>query len=95
MFETLEPPQQVVGLRWSFVLYISYGFLGLALFIVGVWSHGLSQPLRLAVSLAMFILAVTWLITTLKTRRPLTNRQFSVRLVIFVVLIVANNAIQP
>ena len=94
MFDTIEPPQQFIALRWSFLLYISYGFFGLGFFLIDVWKHAVSHPLRLALSIAMFILAMTWLVVTLRTRRPLTNRAFSIRNIIFVVLLLAHTGLQ-
>ena len=78
-----------MALRWSFLMYICYGFGGLAYFAIDVWKHGLAHPLRLAVSIAMFSLAVRWLIAAVKTRRPLTKRVFSDRNAIFALLLLA------
>lgn len=86
MFETLEPPEQVVARRWPLLLYGTYLLGGLVYVVFGVRRHGFSQPINLAIGCVMFLLSLTWLITTLKSKSPLTNREFRFRVIILVLL---------
>jgi hypothetical protein len=86
VFETLEPPEQVVARRWPLLLYGVYLLGGLVYVIFGVRRHGFSQPISLAIGCVMFFLSLTWLVTTLKSRSSLTNREFGVRIIILVSL---------
>jgi len=90
MFETLEPPEQVVARRWPFLLYGSCLFAGLGYVIVGLRRHGFSQPISLAIGCLMFFLSLTWLVTTLRSRLSLTNREFGFRIIILTILNMAH-----
>jgi hypothetical protein len=93
MFETLEPPEQIVARPWPYVLYVSYGVFGLTFFVLGALRHGFSHPFRLAVSAAMLYLSLTWLISALRAGPPITTRKLAVRNMIFVLLLIAQEII--
>lgn len=86
MFDTLEPPEQVVARRWPILLYGVYLLGGLAYVVLGVRRHGFSQPISLAIGCVMFVLSLMWLVTTLRSKAPLTNREFGPRIIILVLL---------
>ena len=65
MFETLEPPEQLVARRWPLLMYGTYSLAGLVFLIVGIRRHGFSHPFALAIAAVMFILSVVWLVTAL------------------------------
>ena len=90
MFDTLEPPEQIVARRWPLLMYGTYALAGLLFAIVGVRKHGLSQPFSLAIACVVFFLSLTWLVLTLKSESPLTNRKFSVRNIILILLLMAH-----
>jgi hypothetical protein len=89
MFETLEPPEQIVALRWPLLMYGTYGLGGLVFVILGVRRHGFSQPISLAISCVMFCLSLTWLVTTLRSGSPPSHR-FRFRNIILVLLLMAH-----
>jgi hypothetical protein len=91
MFETLGPPEQTVARRWPLLMYSTYALGGLVFLIFGVRRHGFSQPFRLAVGAAILILSLASLATTLRTKSPMTNRNFVVRNMILIVLLMAHN----
>ena len=66
-------------------LYGLYGFVGLFGVAVGLWKHGVSQPIRLAAYAVVLLLSLAWLRTTLKSGPP-TRRGFNFRLFILFVL---------
>jgi hypothetical protein len=70
-------------------MYSTYAVGGLVFSILGVRRHGLSQPFRLVVGAAMFLLSLTWLITTVRSTVPVTNRNFGVRNMILILLLMA------
>ena len=90
MFDTLEPPEQEVSRRWLLLMYGTYALGGLVFITLGLRRHGVSQPFRLAVGTAMFLLSVTWLVTGLRSTSPMTNRQFGVRNMILILLLMAH-----
>jgi len=90
MFETLEPPEQTVARRWPLLMYSTYALGGLVFLIFGVRRHGFSQPFRLAVGGVMLILSLAWLVTTLRAKSPMTSRNFGVRQMILIVLLMAH-----
>lgn len=90
MFDTLEPPEQAVARRWPLLIYGTYAVGGLVFLILGLRRHGFSQPFGLAVSVAMFLLSLTWLVTTLRSTTPITNRHFGVRNMILILLLMAD-----
>ena len=90
MFETLDPAEQSVPRRWPLLMYSTYAVGGLVFLIFGVRKHGFSQPFRLAIGTAMFFLSLTWLVTTLRSTSPITNRNFGVRNMILILLLMAH-----
>jgi hypothetical protein len=93
MFETLERAERGVPRRWPLVMYSIFGLLGLEIIILRVHRHGFSQPASLAIACVMFLLSLTWLITAVRSDAPLTNRKFSLRNVVLIVLLMALQAI--
>lgn len=91
MFETLDPQEQTVPRRYPLLMYSTYTVVGLVFLILGVRRHGISQPFRLVVGAAMFLLSLTWLITTLRSSVPLTGRSFGVRNFILILLLLAHD----
>jgi hypothetical protein len=89
MFETLDPQEQTVARRWPLLMYSTYAVGGLVFSILGVRRHGFSQPFRLVVGAAMFLLSLTWLVTTVRSTVPATNRNFGVRNIILILLLMA------
>jgi hypothetical protein len=90
MFETLEPPEQIVAHRWPLLTYGIYSLAGLVFAILGVRRHGFSQPVSLAIACVMFFLSLTWLVTTLRSRSPLTNRKVGFRNILLLLLLMAH-----
>ncbi len=90
MFDTLEPPEQTLARRWLLLIYGTYALVGLVLLILGLQRHGFSQPFRLAVGTAIFVLSLTWLLTCLRSTSPMTNRQFGVRNMILILLLMSH-----
>jgi hypothetical protein len=90
MFETLDPQEQPVARRWPLLMYCTYSVGGLVFLILGLRRHGFSQPFRLAVGTAIFLLSVTWLVTTLRSTSPITSRNFGVRNLILILLLMAH-----
>jgi hypothetical protein len=90
MFETLEPPEQMLVRRWPLLSYGIYGLAGLVFVVVGVRRRGFSQPVSLAIACAMFFLSLTWLVTTLRSGSPLTNRKVGFRNIILLLLLMAH-----
>jgi hypothetical protein len=90
MFETLEPPEQIVPRRLPLLMYGSYALVGLEFVILGVRRHGLSQPVSLAIACLMLFLSLTWLVTTLRSGSPLTSRKIGVRNIILLLLLMAH-----
>ena len=93
MFETLEPPEQLVPRRWPLLMYGTYCVVGLVFVILGVRRHGLSQPIHLALSCVMFSLSLMWLAATLKSGTALTNRKARFRNAILLLLLMALNSL--
>ena len=90
MFETVDPHEQLLARKWPLFMYGAYGLVGLLFIILGVRRHGFSQPFRLTVAAAMFVLSITWLATTLRSASPMTNRKFAVRNAILILLLLAH-----
>jgi hypothetical protein len=91
MFETLEPPEQSVSRRWPLLAYGTYALGGLGFLILGVRRHGFSQPFSLVIAAVMLLLSLTWLVTTLRSGTPPTNRNFGVRGIILLLLLMAHD----
>jgi hypothetical protein len=91
MFETLEPPEQLVARRWPLLLYGTYSLAGLGFFLLGVRRHGLSQSFNLTIAAIMLVLSLVWLVMTLRSKSPLSSRSFSVRTIILWVLLMAHD----
>ena len=91
MFETSDPQEQTVARRWPLLMYSTYAVVGLVFLILGVRRHAFSQPFRLIVGAAMFLLSLTWLTTTLRSSVPLSVRSFGVRNIILIFLLTAHD----
>jgi hypothetical protein len=92
MFETLEPPEQLVARRWPLLMYGTYSLAGLVFFALGVRRHGFSQPFSLVIAAAMLVLSLVWFVTILKSRSPLTSRRFGIHnIILLVVLLMAHD----
>jgi hypothetical protein len=91
MFETLEPAEQPLARRWPLFMYGIYCFAGLAFVVLSVRRHGLSQPMRLTLSGAMFCLSLMWLVDTVRSGTALTNRDARYRGIILIALLLALN----
>ena len=91
MFETLEPVAQPIARRWPLFMYGTYCFAGLAFVFLSVSRHGLSQPMRLILSGAMFCLSLMWLVDTLKSGTELSSRDARYRGIILIGLLLALN----
>ena len=94
MFETLEPPEQIVALRWPLLMYGTYALVGLVFLILGVRRHGFSQPVSLAAASVMFCLSARWLVTTLRSGFP-PNHRFRFRIIVLILLLMAHQAPFP
>ncbi len=90
MFESLDPQEQTVSRQWPLLMYGTSAVGGFVFLILGVRRHGFSQPFRLVVGAAMFLLSVTWLATTLRSTGPMTNRNFGLRNIILILLLMAH-----
>jgi hypothetical protein len=89
MFETLEPPKQLVARRWPLLMYGTYGLAALMFIILGLRRHGLSQPAHLALSFVMFSLSLMWFVATLKSGPLLSGRKDGFRNLILLLLLMA------
>jgi hypothetical protein len=89
MFETLEPPEQLVARRWPLFIYGAYSLVGLVFFVLGVRRHGFSQPFSLVIAAVMLVLSLVWFVTTLRSRSPLTSRRLGIHNIILLVLLMA------
>lgn len=82
--------------RWPVLAFSTYGLAGAVFSVLGILDilglrrHGFSQLFGFAVGAAMVVLSVVWLITTLRTKTPLTNRTFSFRNLILILLLLAH-----
>jgi hypothetical protein len=77
MFESSEPPGKFMARQWPILFYGAYCLVGLVSFGVNVSRNRLSHPASLAVACLMFVLSLTWLITTLRSGPPIIDRRFS------------------
>ena len=91
MFETLEPAEQRVSRRWPLLAYCVYALAGLVFLILGVYRHGFSQPFSLVIAAVMLLLSLTWLVTTLGSGTPATNRNLKIRNIILLLLLLAHD----
>lgn len=90
MFETLEPSERPVEHRWLLLMfYGTYWFAGLVSGTLTVRRHGFSQPAHLALSCAMFLLSLIWLVATLKAGPSLSSRKVASRNLILLLVFLA------
>lgn len=93
MFEMLEEkfekskPRLDRGL--PILLYSSYAVISFIALIFGAGQHGFPWLFRLVVWAAMFLLSLTWLTTSLKSSVPNTRRDFRIRSMILLWLLIA------
>ncbi len=65
--------------------------IGSSIFLIlGVLGHGFSHLFNLAVWAAMFLLSLTWLVTSVRSSAPITRRDFAVRGIILTWLLIAH-----
>jgi hypothetical protein len=86
MFETLEPPEQLVARRWPLLMYGTYCVVGLGLAVLSLRRHGFSQPASLVIACAMIFLSLVCFSTTLRSAAPVTNRKNLIQNVILLLL---------
>jgi hypothetical protein len=91
MFETLEPPEQLVARRWPLLMYGTYSLAGLLFVVLGVRRHGFSQPFSLAIGAVMLVLSLVWFVTTLRSKSPLSSRRFGIHNIVLLVLLMAHD----
>jgi hypothetical protein len=78
-----------VARRWPVLMYSTYAVGVPASAILRVQRYGFSQPLRFVVWAAIFFLSLTWLLTTLRSKGPVTARSFGIRNLILILLVMA------
>jgi hypothetical protein len=94
MFETLEPSERPLKYRWLLLMfYGTYCVVGLVFGALSVMRHGLSQPAHLALSFALFLLSLTWLVAALRSGTSLSNRQAGFRNIILLIVFLALNSL--
>lgn len=88
MFEkSKKPPDRSLQI-------LMYGTTAIGSFIfliLGVLGHGFSHLFNLVVWAAMFLLSLTWLVTSLRSSVPITRRDFVVRCMIVAWLLSAHH----
>lgn len=86
MFENLddmlEKSKKPLDRRLPILMYGTTAIGSVIFLILGVSGRGYSTLFNLAVWAAMFLLSVTWLVTTLRSSAPITRRDFGVRCMI-------------
>jgi hypothetical protein len=86
-FEKTKPP---LDRGWPILMYgadVCLSSTVLILGICGVRGHGFSHLFSLIVWTAMFLLSLTWLITSLRSSTPIARSDFRVRYTILWVLL--------
>jgi hypothetical protein len=91
MFETLEPPDQLVARRWPLLMYGTYSLAGLVFVVLGLRRHGFSQPFSFAIGAVMLVLSLVWFVTTLRSKSPLSSRRFGNHNIVLLVLLMAHD----
>jgi hypothetical protein len=80
MFETLEDvserSKRPLHRGWPIFNYSALAVFGLGYLMEGVRRR---QPLGAVIGAVVFLLSLTWLITTIRSRTPLSRRDFWVR----------------
>ena len=89
MFESLDPQEQTVARRWPVLMYSAYAVGVPVSAILRLQRHGFSHPLRFVVWAVIFFLSLAWLITTLRSKGPVTARSFGIRNLILILLVMA------
>jgi lysylphosphatidylglycerol synthetase-like protein (DUF2156 family) len=86
MFETLEDSfeksKKPLDRSLPILMYGTTAIGSSILLILGVLGHGFSHLFNLIVWAAMFLLSLTWLVTSLRLSVPITRRGFTVRCMI-------------
>lgn len=85
MFESLDPLERTVDRRLPLLIYSTFAVVSLLFLILEARGHGFSQPFWPAVLAAVFLLSLTWLVTTLRSTVPLTYREARLRYIILLV----------
>jgi hypothetical protein len=92
MFETLEDKfeksKKPLDPGLPILMYGITAAVSSILLILGARGHGFSHLFRLAVLAAMFLLSLTWLITSFGSSVPPTRRDFAVRGIILTWLLI-------
>jgi ankyrin repeat protein len=79
MFESIDPLELTVHRQWPILMYGTFAAAGLFFLVLKVRRHGFSQPFWPAVLAGIFLLSLTWLVTTLTSAVPPTRREVRVR----------------
>jgi len=82
MFESIDPYERTVHRRGPLLMYSTWAVVGLFFLILEVRRHGFSQPFWPVVLAAVFLLSLTWLVTTLRSTVLPTYREVRVRYII-------------
>jgi len=86
MFESLddmfEKSKKPLDRRLSILMYGTTAIGSFIFLFLGVLGHGFSHLFNLVVWAAMFLLSLTWLVTSLRLSVPITRRDFTVRCMI-------------
>lgn len=97
MFETLEdrfekskPP---LDRGYPILMYSIYASVSFIALILGERGHGFSHLFSLVDWVAMLLLSVTWLVTSLRSSIPITRRDFRVRSQILLLLLFAQDTL--
>ena len=95
MFETLEdkfekskPP---LDRGYPILLYSGYVVVSSIALTLGVRRHNFYHPFSLVVWAAIFLLSLTWLVTSLRSSVPIARHDFAIRSNILLFLLMAED----
>lgn len=93
MFETLEDKfeksKKPLDPGLPILMYSTHVILSSIFLILGVRGHGFSHVLSLVGWAAMFLLSLTWLVTSLRSSDPISRRDCGVRGTVLLLLLLA------
>jgi hypothetical protein len=96
MFETLEDKfeesKKPLDPGLPMLMYSASAIGSCIAIILGMRRHGFSHLFSLVVWATMFLLSLTWLVTSLRSSVPITRRDFRVRHIILLSLLFAGGA---
>ena len=91
MFETLEDKieksKKPLDPGLPILIYGATAAVSSIVLILRVQGHGFSHLFSLVGWAAMFLLALTWLVTSLRSSVPITRRDFGVRIAVLCLLL--------